>query len=89
MTNNQESILTFPCEFPIKVFGKKEDAFETAVLAIVKNHVKDLKEDCLSTRDSKDGKYIALTITFTAESQAQLDAIYQDLSKNELVLLAL
>jgi putative lipoic acid-binding regulatory protein len=84
-----QSPLTFPCDFVIKVFGHKSDEFEVAALTIIRNHIKDLREDALSFRPSKDGKYIALTVTVHVESKEQLDNIYRDLTANPLVLMAL
>jgi uncharacterized protein len=40
-------------------------------------------------RESRDGNFIALTVTIRAESQAQLDAIYGALSAHDQVLMAL
>ena len=39
--------------------------------------------------DSKGGKYQALTLTFTAYSQQQLEEIYQDLYDCEHVVMSL
>lgn len=91
MTNtpNSESPLQFPCEFLIKVFGLASDQFELEVLTIIRKHVQDLKEDALRVRPSKDGKYLAITIKINAQSKAQLDDIYRDLSANPHVLMAL
>lgn len=82
-------LLTFPCEFVIKVFGKASDEFETAVLAIIRKHVPDLRENALQTRLSKDNNYLALTITFHAETREQVDNIYHELSANPLVIMSL
>lgn len=79
----------FPCEFPIKVFGIRSDEFEINVLSIIRKHVPDLKENAIQNRSSKEGKYLALTITLFVESREQLDAIYQDLTKSPYVLMAL
>jgi putative lipoic acid-binding regulatory protein len=38
---------------------------------------------------SREGKFLALTYTITAESRAQLDRIYQDLTDSGVVLVAL
>lgn len=84
-----DSPLQFPCEFPIKVFGNTSDEFEIEVLTIIRKHVPDLSENALRTRPSKDGKYLALTIKITAQSKAQLDDIYRELSANPHVLMAL
>lgn len=84
----EESLLTFPCEFPIKVMGKKSDEFEIAVLGIIRKHFKDIPSNALQVRDSAKGHYLAITVTVTAQSQEQLDAMYQELSAHELVLMA-
>lgn len=84
-----ESLLKFPCNFVIKVFGLASDEFEVAVITIIRNHVKDMREDALRTRTSKDGKYLALTITINAESKEQLDNIYRELTLSPHVLMAL
>lgn len=87
--NTNQSLLQFPCEFVIKAFGLASNEFETEVLTIIRHHVPDLREDALRTRASKDGKYLALTITCTVESREQIDNIYRELSANPLVLMAL
>lgn len=85
----QEPALTFPCEFPIKVVGKAHDDFEIEVLSIIRKHFPDLKETALQTRDSREGTYLAITITVTAKDQATLDAVYHALSASDHVLFAL
>jgi putative lipoic acid-binding regulatory protein len=79
-------IIKFPCDFTIKAMGKANDAFETAVLDIIKRYFSDYKTQ---KRPSRDNNYIALSITVHAEKQEQLDAIYQELSNCEGVLMAL
>jgi putative lipoic acid-binding regulatory protein len=85
----EETLYQFPCEFVIKVFGLASEQFELEALTIIRKHVTDLREDALRSRLSGDGKYLALTITITAVSKDQLDAIYRDLSANSHVLMAL
>lgn len=86
---NPEAVLNFPCEFSIKAFGVASDEFEATVITIIRKHIPDLRENALKTRLSKDGKYLAITITLNVESREQLDNIYRDLSSNPLVLMAL
>lgn len=87
--DNSESPFQFPCEFLIKVFGNTSDQFELEVLTIIRKHVEDLTEDALRVRPSKDGKYLAITVKINAQSKAQLDDIYRDLSANPHVLMAM
>ena len=84
-----ETLLEFPCEFPVKAMGLSCDELEIAVIEIVNRHVDDLAEDALKMNPSKNGKYTAITITITAQSKDQLDAIYMDLTACEHVSIAL
>lgn len=86
---NSDSLLTFPEKFPIKIFGLDNQAFQDAVNTVVTAHVTD--EDLLSRQEntSSKGNYLAITVTIMAQSQAQLDAIYIDLTNNEHVKMAL
>ena len=84
-----ETLLKFPCEFPIKAMGLACDEFEVAVIEIINRHVDKLAEDALTIKPSKTGKYSAITITVTAHSKQQLDAIYMELTACEHVSIAL
>lgn len=87
--SDTETLLTFPCDFPIKVMGKPENDFALLVFSLIKKHCADIQPDQLKARPSKKGNYVALTIHINAQSQQQLDAIYQDLTKTPAVLMAL
>lgn len=85
----EETLLEFPCQFPIKVMGKTGDEFELAVLEIFRRHVPDLADDAIKQRPSSKGNYLSITVTFNATSKMQLDAIYMDLSACEHVAMSL
>jgi putative lipoic acid-binding regulatory protein len=87
--SDEDTLLEFPCRFPIKAMGKAEADFDTLVVEIVRRHVPDLHENAVTTRPSAGGKWLAVTITITATSKPQLDAIYQDLTDHERVVMAL
>ncbi len=85
-----ESLLQFPCPFPIKTFGAGDVAdFEQAVYDLVKPHVPELTPDNISHKLSSGGRYLSVTVDIIARSQVQLDAIYQDLSDSKQVLMSL
>ena len=84
-----DSIMQFPCEFTFKVFGKPGDAFENAVKQAIDLHFKDLPADSWQERPSKDHNYVAISITVTAKSKAQLDDVYRQLSADPHVVMAL
>jgi len=87
--SENESIIDFPCEFPIKAMGLDCMEFDMLVYSIVHKHAPDVGEGAIKTRKSAKGKYVSVTITITAQSRTQLDNIYQDLSSCEKVLMAL
>jgi putative lipoic acid-binding regulatory protein len=84
-----DALFRFPCEFPIKVMGRDSESFRTLTLAIIERHAGALAPDRISERMSSKGRFLALTYTIQAESRAQLDEIYQDLTDSGVVLVAL
>ncbi|MDI1230581.1 MAG: DUF493 domain-containing protein [Methylobacter sp.] len=86
---SEETLLEFPCQFPIKAMGKTELKLDLLVIEIVRRHVADINEGAVTTRSSKDGNYIAVTVIIEASSKQQLDAIYQDLTDHPHILMAL
>ena len=86
---DQETLLKFPCQFSVKAMGLATENFDMHVVEIVNRHVSNLGEGAVSTRASKGGKYLSVTVTFEASGKAQLDAIYQDLHKDSRVLMSL
>lgn len=75
-----ESLLTFPCRFSIKAIGINDPLLAQGVFDVISQHADDLKHDDITFRHSQGKKYIGITITITATSQQQLDAIYQALT---------
>lgn len=88
-TMSEDTLLEFPCRFPIKAMGKTDLELDLLVIEIVRRHVADINESAVTTRPSKDGNYIAVTVIIEASSKQQLDAIYQDLTDHPHVLMAL
>jgi len=72
---SEETLLEFPCQFPIKAMGKTDLELDLLVIEIVRRHVTDINENAVTTRPSKDGNYIAVTVIIEASSKQQLDAI--------------
>jgi putative lipoic acid-binding regulatory protein len=83
---NAETLFEFPCRFPIKAMGRSIIGMETTIVDIVRKHVAENDIVSVRTRLSSGGKYIGVTITITARSKAQLDAIYMDLTAHPEVL---
>jgi putative lipoic acid-binding regulatory protein len=79
-------VFTFPCAFPIKAIGHSSADFQAIVVSIIRRHAPDLDEHAVTSRPSGQGKYLAISATFTAHSREQLDALYVELSGHEQVL---
>jgi len=81
--------LLFPCQYPVKVIGKDEDNFYEFVLDLITRHVPELSADDFSTRSSGGGKYLAVSVSFIAQSRAQVDGLYKELGQHKRVIVAL
>ena len=87
--NGQETLLEFPCRFPIKAMGRDESAFEAHVLQIISAHVDDIAPEDVVTRSSSAGKFLAVTVTIDAKNQEHLDRVYRNLTSSERILYVL
>ena len=83
------TLLEFPCEFPIKIMGARVDDFAQTVLDVVLRHAPDFDAATMQMRPSSKGNYLSITCTVNATSQAQLDALYIELSSHPLVKVVL
>jgi putative lipoic acid-binding regulatory protein len=81
--------LVFPCEFAIKVIGQDVDDFERYVRTVIIQHVPDLLPEAFSTRTSSNNNYLSISVSFCAESRAQLDSLYRTLGSDSRVKLIL
>jgi putative lipoic acid-binding regulatory protein len=89
MPEDGDTLLEFPCRFPIKAAGRAGVGLEALVIEIVRRHAPDLDETLVSVRESSAGNWVSVTLIVEATSKAQLDAIYRDLSAHEHVAWAL
>ena len=87
MSGTDESLLKFPTDLPVKVFGRNDAEFRAAVVEIVEKHFG--KAYTITEVESKQAAYVSLTITVRVESRAQIDALYQDFVASTHVLMAL
>jgi uncharacterized protein len=89
MTKSGETLLEFPCDFPIKAVARSEGNPAELVAEIVGRHVPSLSPDAVSSRPSREGRFTSVTVTVRAESKAQLDAIYRELSGHSGIIMVL
>jgi uncharacterized protein len=87
--NRAESLLSFPCTFPLKIVGRRADDFSQAIVEIVRRHAPDYDAGATELRASSQGAYISITCTINAVSREQLDGLYRELSGDPRVLMVL
>ena len=86
---DSDSLLSFPCDLPVKVFGRNGEAFRRTAIAIVERHFGEVGSERVSEQLSRQESYASLTIVVRAESRAQMDALYRDLTASPDILMAL
>ena len=86
---DEETIMEFPCQFPVKAMGIAEEGFDILIVSIIRKHAPDLSENAVKSRVCQEGKYISITVNVEAQSKQQLDNIYLELTAHEKVLWAL
>jgi len=85
----KESLLEFPCDFPIKIMGKSHPEFADTIVTVVRQFDNEVDPARVETRPSSGGNYTGLTVTVRAMSQAQLDDIYRALTGHPMVKVVL
>ena len=86
---DSKQLLDFPCKFPIKMMGRADDGFSDIAVRLVEQHVGKITPDAIQTSTSRNGTFLSVTVTIDAQSQEQLESIYNELSKHEDILVAL
>lgn len=76
----EETLIEFPCDFPIKVMGETQEHFSGAIIDIIRAHVPTFDASKVDMRASSGGRYISLTCTVYVTSKPQLDDIYRALT---------
>ena len=89
MSEPQESLIEYPCDFPLKVFGVAQQGFAQAVAEAVQQHAPDFDAATIEMRASSSAKYLSLTCTVRVTSREQLDDLYRTLSAHPMVKMVL
>lgn len=89
MAEHEVGKLTFPCAFTFKIIGHANPEFEGEVVRILREHFPQMGEGAITTKPSKNARYLAYSVVVQALSQSQLDAAYTALSNNPQILFVL
>lgn len=71
--------IEFPCDYPVKVLGRRSAAFRGVVLEVFERHAPGFDEAAVTVRDSRKGTFCAITVVITATGKEQLRALHRDL----------
>ena len=77
--SRKDSLIEYPCLFPIKVMGAKVDGFVQALTHVAEQFDPTFDASTIELRPSKAGNYLGVTLTVTATSREQLDELYLSL----------
>jgi putative lipoic acid-binding regulatory protein len=89
MASYKDTLLEFPCDFPLKVMGKAEDTLARRSSKSSPNTPRTSTAPRMEMRASSGGNYLSITCTVIATSKPQLDAIYMDFTGHPMVKVAL
>lgn len=84
-----DSLIVYPCDFPIKVMGLAQGGFQEAIVRLARDFDPGFQADSVEVRASSGGKYLGLTLTVHVHSRAQLDDLYRALHGHEMVSVVL
>ncbi|RLQ21250.1 DUF493 family protein [Seongchinamella sediminis] len=79
MSEQEPPRIEFPCDYPIKVLGRRSDEFRGIILEVFERHAPGFDQQTITVKDSAKGTFTSLTITITATGKEQLEALHQDL----------
>ena len=83
--NPQETLIEFPCDFPIKVMGETHADFSKEMIRAIQSVITNFDASQIEMRGSSGGKYISLTCTVYVTSKLQLDDVYRALTAHPMV----
>ncbi|MDB5922118.1 MAG: hypothetical protein JWN13_1054 [Betaproteobacteria bacterium] len=89
MALDSDSLLEYPCDFPIKVLGRTQAGFAQTILDVVRSHAPDFDGSTIDMKTSRRGKYLSLTCVIRATSRQQLDDLYRALCDHPMVVMVL
>ena len=85
----EESLIEYPCDFPLKGMGKSHPEFAQVLTEVVLQHDPQFDPASVEMRASKSGNYLSATFTVRATSREQLDALYRSLHSHPMVSVVL
>jgi uncharacterized protein len=89
LDDSSETLIEFPCDFPIKIMGETQPDFSTEIIKTIQALIPSFDASSIEMRGSSGGKYISLTCNVHVTSKPQLDDIYRALTSHKMVKVVL
>lgn len=87
MSDEEFDLWNFPCDFMFKAMAYANQSAEEEIVSVINKFVPG--DYIPKLNPSKNGTYVAVTITFKATSKQQLDEIYLAVNALECVKVCL
>ncbi|WGO82863.1 DUF493 family protein YbeD [Arsenophonus apicola] len=87
MKTKLHELLEFPCSFTYKVMGVAKPELTDQIIEVVQRHVPG--DYVPSVKPSSKGNFHSVSITITATNIEQIEKLYEELAKLELVRMVL
>ena len=81
--------IEFPCAYPIKVMGRSSPDFREFVVEVMSRHARLVVDEVIQVRESRNGKFVSVTVTITATGVPQLEAIHEEFKQSGRVQMVL
>ena len=85
----EQSLIEYPCHFPIKVMGANVEGFVSALTHVAKSFDPGFDASTIELRPSKAGNYLGVTLSVYVTSREQLDELYRTLTTHPMVKVVL
>lgn len=85
----EQSLIEYPCHFPIKVMGAQVAGYEAAMVHIARSFDPSFDAGTIERRPSKAGNYLGLTLSVYVTNREQLDELYRTLTTHPMVKVVL
>jgi len=86
---SDDPLLSFPCKLPVKVLGRNDTTFRSAVNRIVRRHYADFDSANVTEQHSRNSAYLSLTFMISAASREEVDALYRELTASDEIMMVL
>lgn len=87
MKTKLHEFLEFPCSFTYKVMGLAKPELTAQIVEVIQRHVPG--DYVPSVKPSSKGNFHSVSITITATNIEQIEKLYEELAKLELVRMVL